>query len=287
MAEKRPLNTYVHPHTIVFSLYAQHVLPRGGNIWIGSLIQALGALGYNPGAVRTLVSRMKKKGYLQSQRCGRCSFYRLTGRGQQEVCWGDDRAFASQGDEWDGRWTVVIYSVPEEHRERRDALRYWLTCWGFGALAPGTWICPRQLSPEAERKWQALDVETYLEVFRARHLGPSEPDNLVAQAWPQLPALGERYQAYIAECDTILGCLKAGTFKDGDCFAWQLRSLFEFVAITLEDPTLPPCLLPEDWPRAAAQRLFKELEQALAEPAERFFDAIYRTIEERDEKRAR
>ena len=51
--------------------------------------------------------------------------------------------------------------------------------------------------------------------------------------------------------------------------------------------TLPPCLLPEDWPRAAAQRLFKELEQALAEPAERFFDAIYRTIEERDEKRAR
>jgi len=287
MTEKRSVDIHIHPHTVVFSLYAQHVLPRGGNIWIGSLIQALGALGYNPGAVRTLVSRMKKRGYLQSRRCGRCSFYRLTGRGQQEVCWGGDRTFASQADEWDGRWTVVIYSVPEEHRERRDALRYWLTCWGFGALAPGTWICPRRLSPEAAGKWQELDVQAYLEVFRAKHLGPSEPDSLVAQAWPQLPALEERYRAYVAEGNTILDCLEAGTFKDEDCFVWQLQSLVEFVAITLEDPSLPPCLLPEDWPRPAAQRLFEELEQALAKPAERFFDAIYRTIGERDEEKAR
>jgi phenylacetic acid degradation operon negative regulatory protein len=62
------LGTQVHPHTIIFSLYGQYVLPRGGEIWIGSLIRALAALDFNAGAVRALVSRMQRKGFLQSFR---------------------------------------------------------------------------------------------------------------------------------------------------------------------------------------------------------------------------
>jgi len=271
-------NNQVHPYTIIFSLYGEYVLPRGGEIWIGGLIRALAALDFSAGAVRTLVSRMRRKGFLQSRRLGRFSFYRLTDLGLKEVSWGGERAFAPPGGEWDGRWTVVTYSVPEKHRRRRDVLRASLNGLGFGALAPGTWISPRPLSPEAERKWRGLKVWEYLEIFRAEHLGPSEPRTLVSHAWPQLPAIGDRYRAYIAEYEPLLHRFEAGILGDEECFVIRLRSLIDFVAITLKDPALPfPLLLPENWPRSSAQLLFEELRQALAEPAERFFDAIYRT----------
>jgi phenylacetic acid degradation operon negative regulatory protein len=279
------LGTQVHPDTIIFSLYGQYVLPRGGEIWVGSLIRALAALDFSPGAVRALVSRMQRKGFLRSQRVGRLSFYRLTDLGLKEVRWGGDRAFSPSDDEWDGRWTVVTYSVPEKQRERRDVLRRSLKSWGFGPLAPGTWISPHQLSPEAESKWRALDVWEYLEVFQARHLGPSDPNTLVAHAWPRLSTLADRYWAYLAEYERALSCLEADTLDDEECFATHLRSLFEFVAITLNDPALPPSLLPEDWPRPSAHLLFKKLQRALARPAERFFGAIYGTKGETNGKR--
>ncbi|RLC59083.1 MAG: phenylacetic acid degradation operon negative regulatory protein PaaX [Chloroflexota bacterium] len=279
------LGTQVHPHTFIFSLYGHYVLPRGGEIWIGSLIRALAALDFSAGAVRALVSRMQRKGFLQSRRVGRLSFYRLTDLGLQEVHRGGERAFAPPTAEWDGRWTVVTYSIPEKHRRRRDMLRRSLGSWGFGALAPGTWISPRPLSPEAESRLRDLDVWEYLEIFRAEHLGPSDQHTLVAHAWPQLSALGDRYRAYVARYEPVLRRFEAGTLDDEGCFTAHLRSLIDFVAITLEDPALPSALLPKDWPRPSAQSLFEELKRALAEPAERFFDAIYQTEGVTDGKR--
>jgi len=263
--------------TFVFSLYGQYVLPQGEEeIWIGSLIQALGALDFKSGAVRMLVSRMKHKGFLCSRRLGRHSFYRLTDRGLREVRWGSDRAFASPKERWDGRWTVVTYSVPEKHRKRRGLLRRLLDAWGFGALAPGAWISPRSLSSKAEEKLRELNVWKHLELFRGQYLGSSDSRELVAHAWPQLPSFEDRYRAYVASYEPALRCFEAGALDDEACFAARLQSLIDFVSITLDDPALPPSLLPEDWPRPSAQLLFKELLQVLTEPAERFFDTIYR-----------
>jgi phenylacetic acid degradation operon negative regulatory protein len=272
---------YIHPHTIIFSLYGQYVLPRDGEIWIGSLIRALAALDCSAGAVRALVSRMKRKGLLRSRKSGRRSFYRLSDRGLKEVHWGGKQAFAPPGSGWDGQWTVVTYSIPEKHRKCRDALRNSLNGLGFGTLAPGTWISPRQLAPEAERKWCELDAWQYLEVFRAEHLAPSDPCTLVTQAWPQLPALADHYRNYVAAYEPALCHFKDSILDDEACFSTRLRSLIDFVAITVEDPSLPPALLPRDWPRLPAQALFKELQHALAKPAERFFDAIYHSPEKR------
>jgi len=165
------------------------VLPRGGEIWIGGLIRALAALDFSAGAVRTLVSRMRRKGFLQSRRLGRFSFYRLTDLGLKEVSWGGERAFAPPGGEWDGRWTVVTYSVPEKHRRRRDVLRASLNGLGFGALAPGTWISPRPLSPEAERN-QGRTPGAERPVYPGGpRLAPTPGD------WRPLPGLRRRIRA--------------------------------------------------------------------------------------------
>jgi phenylacetic acid degradation operon negative regulatory protein len=271
------LDIQVHSDTVVFTLYGQYVLPRCGEIWIGSLIQAMGLLGINAGTVRTVVSRMKRKGYLESQQVGRRSFYRLTDMGLNDIRWGGARMRVVPDSQWDGQWTVVTYSIPEEHRDRRGALRWMLHVWGFGPLAPGVWVSPGPLPREAEKDCREIDVWKYLEVFRADHVGPSQPHDVVARAWPQLEALGDLYRTYIAKHEPVLRDFGAGKLDDEKCFAAHLRCACEFVAIILHDPALPSCLLPADCPRPAAQLLFEAITQALKKPAGRFFDSIYKT----------
>jgi phenylacetic acid degradation operon negative regulatory protein len=273
------LGTHANLNTSFFALYGQYVLPRGGEIWLGTLVRALATLDFSEAAVRSAVLRLKKKGYLQSRRLGRRSFYWLTDMGMNRLNRGGFRFSIPPDEDWDGRWTVVIYSVPEKHRECRDALRDMLNWWGFGMLAPGTWISTRPLPPEAESEWRELDVWKYPSVFRSEHLGPGEPSTIVARAFPQLPTLAEKYKKYIAGSESVLHRFETGLLDDEECFTYRTRNILQFVHIIFKDPTLPSSLLPEDWPRPKAQLLTQELQQALTEPAERFFDSIYETAE--------
>ena len=279
------MDTHANLNTSVFALYGRYLLPRGGEIWLGTLVRALSTLDFSEAAVRSTVLRMKKKGYLQSRRLGRRSFYWLTDMGLERLNQGGFRFSISPDDEWDGQWTIVIYSIPEEQRGRRDALRSLLKWWGFGILAPGIWLSTRPLPAEAESNWRELDIWKYLNVFRSEYLGPGDPSTVAAMAFPQLPTLADLYQDYIAKCESVLRRFEAGLLDDEECFACRLRNISEFVPIILKDPTLPSSLLPEDWPRYAAQSLSDELQQALLEPAERFFDSIYKPTEETNDRK--
>lgn len=40
-----------------------------------------------------------------------------------------------EDEQWDGRWRIVIFDIPEKRRGARDILRYNLKSWG---LLPGS-----------------------------------------------------------------------------------------------------------------------------------------------------
>jgi phenylacetic acid degradation operon negative regulatory protein len=269
----------VNPYVLVFSLFGGYVVSRGVDIWTGSLIRALTPLGFSDRMVRTTISRMKHVGYLKGHRVGRRSFYRLTDSGLREVHGARDLAFGALGAPWDGGWVLVSYSFPENQRELRDSLRDSLKAIGFGCLMPGVWISPHPLPAKMEKRWQKTGSWPYLEIFEAKHIGPSEPDGFVSHAWPQLPALADRYRAFEKNYGQIPDRFRQEALDNEDCFVLHLQSLFEFMSIIIEDPALPPALLPEDWPRPAAQSLNVRLRQLLAEPAGRFFDEIYEATE--------
>lgn len=275
--ERSELGTPVNPNLAIFGLYGQYILPRGGAIWLGSLVQALATFGISEAAARSAVLRLKKKGTVQSQRLGRRTFYWMTDAGMNKLDVGGVRFSFSSSRDWDGRWTVVVYSIPEEHRERRDTLRHSLKWWGFGNLAPGTWISTRPLLPEAESEWRGLGAWEYLDVFRSEHVGPGDLSGVVARAYPQLSALAASYQEYVARSETVLRRFEAGLLDDEACFATRMRNLWELWDIAQDDPILPPSLLLEDWPRPRAESLSVEVQRVLFAPAERFFDTIYET----------
>ncbi|MGD9101834.1 MAG: PaaX family transcriptional regulator C-terminal domain-containing protein, partial [Anaerolineae bacterium] len=150
-----------------------------------------------------------------------------------------------------------------------------LKWWGFGNLAPGTWISTRPLLPETESEWRELGAWEHLDVFRSEHVGAGDLGGVVARAYPQLAALAAGYQDYVAHSEALLRRFEAGLLDDEACFATRMRNLWEFWYIAQDDPILPPALLPEDWPRPRAASLSVEVQHVLFEPAERFFDAIY------------
>jgi phenylacetic acid degradation operon negative regulatory protein len=273
------LGIQINPNTVAFALFAQYVLPRGGEVWLGSLIQAMATLGISEAAARSTVLRLKKKGVLESQRLGRCAFYWLTDAGMRQLNVGGFRFSLPSEKAWDGKWTIVVYSIPEDQRDLRDALRSSLKWWGFGSLAPGTWISTRILLPEIESDLRELGVWEYVSVFKSEYLGPKDPSAIVAKAFPEQDTLEAGYRDYIAEATAVLHGLEAGQLDDEACFATRMQNLWEIYAVARDDPILPPALLPEDWPRFEAVELSAQVRHVLSAPAERFFDTIYETSE--------
>ena len=63
-----------HSQDMVFTLYGDYIRHRGGEAWTGSLIELLGLFSLSGQAVCSTLSRMSRKGWLESRRAGRYSF---------------------------------------------------------------------------------------------------------------------------------------------------------------------------------------------------------------------
>jgi len=271
---------------LVFTLFGDYLLERDRPVWTSGLITLLGDLGLSPMAVRTVLSRMTRKGWLSAERIGTRSWYGLTAKGRKLLESGRERIYHPTTEtEWDGEWSVVVFSVPESRRRLRDALRVRLAWLGFGPLTSGVWISPHDVRAEVLEIAADLKLGKHLEIFRGEHLAHSTPERLVAQCW-DLAALDRRYAAFITrwsqEFEHCNQCgmtgARAGIHKPctapADCFRRRFLLVHEYRAFPLEDPYLPRPLLPNGWNGEKAARLFESYHDVLAGPAEAYVAAV-------------
>lgn len=255
----------------VFTLFGDYLLGRDRPVWVGSLIDLLGRLDLSPMAVRLVLSRMCRKGWLVAQRRGTRSWYGLSPRGRRLLAAGRERIYhPRRAQPWDGTWQLVSFSIPEPQRRLRHQLRVKLAFLGCGAMGNGIWLAPADVSAEVEEVATALRLTRHVELFRATHLGFSNPQRLVAQCW-DLATVGRRYTGFIRRWEAERGrALPRGEAGRGEAFGRRLRLVHEYRAFLLEDPFLPAELLPADWPGHAAADLFGAMHQELQVPAERY-----------------
>ena len=62
--------------------------------------------------------------------------YRLTDQGREKAMFASLK-FSEK--EWDGKWRLVIFDVPEKRRQARDLLRSKLKQWGFVYFQQSVW----------------------------------------------------------------------------------------------------------------------------------------------------
>src|SRR3954453_18481879 len=69
--------------SIVVTVFGDAILPRGGSVWLGTLLEFFTGLDIDGGVVRTAMSRLAADGWLERTKVGRNSFYRLGKKGKQ------------------------------------------------------------------------------------------------------------------------------------------------------------------------------------------------------------
>ena len=69
--------------SIVITVFGDAIVPRGGSVWLGTLLEFFKAIDIDSGVVRTAMSRLAADGWLERDKVGRNSFYRLAGKGRQ------------------------------------------------------------------------------------------------------------------------------------------------------------------------------------------------------------
>ena len=193
MPNRRRLRTQF----VILVLSGDVILPRGGRVWTASLLQMLQVLGVSERAARSTLSRMRRREWLRPERDGRHSLYSLTARGRRILAEGGQRIFEPRRLEWDGLWHEVVYSLPENKRQLRNALRKRLAWLGFGRLAPGTWISPHNRQPEVEALLTDLGARGYVQYFSGLRLMGTADRSLVERCW-DLRGLNQQYARFVS-----------------------------------------------------------------------------------------
>src|SRR5260221_11818086 len=69
--------------SIVITMFGDAIVPRGGSVWLGTLLEFFKTLDIDSGVVRTAMSRLASGGWLERHKVGRNSFYPLGKKGRQ------------------------------------------------------------------------------------------------------------------------------------------------------------------------------------------------------------
>lgn len=244
--------SHTSARSLLMTVLGEFVLPRGRPVWTSALVDVLGIFGVEEKSARQALSRTAGEGWLVSERVGRRVRWSLTPPGRRLLTEGAERiyGFGRADGEWDGRWVMLLVSVPESKRDLRHSLRTRLTWAGFGSPTPGVWI-----SPAAHRQGEAatilreLGLDTEAMSFVAGYGKIGDEDVMVARAW-DLSALKERYEGFI---DQFTGLNP--TTGEAVLHA-QIQLVHEWRRFPFLDPQLPGRLLPPHWSGAQAADLF-------------------------------
>ena len=244
--------------SLLLTLLGEYALPAGFPAWTTAFVGVLGGLGVEATAARQALARTASAGWLAAERDGRRTRWRLTEAGTQLLSDGARRiyGFAPSSVAWDGRWLVLLVSVPERRREARHALRTRLAWAGFGSPAPGVWISANAAA-EADAKQVLTDLG--LDAEAASFVGPNagigSASEMVARAW-DLAAVARHYEEFLA---LVGGLAPAGGWAT---LLAQARLVHAWRRMPLIDPQLPAELLPPDWIGRRAAGAFRDRHEA-------------------------
>ena len=231
-------------------LTGAYLLDNDLAVYSGSVIDVFGRLGVHEQATRSMLSRMAKRGLLERHRRGRRVYFGVTARTSQILREGLERSFAPVEREWDERWTLFGFSLPDAWRSERHALRSRLLWAGFGRLQNGLWIAPSEV--DVEGLLGGLGLREHIIVFTSRPSPPTDIDVLIRDAY-DLERVRTLYEQFIERWEPW------PDVEPKDRLAAHLLLQTHWLQLVRVDPRLPLPHLPRDWPAVRAEELFKRL----------------------------
>lgn len=258
----------LQPRQLIVTLYGLWARQRGGWLSVASIVRLMADLGVDEPAVRSSISRLKRRGLLVARPVGGVAGYALSDDAVEMLAEGDARIFGRRRAEVADGWLTVVFSVPESERDQRHRLRVELTRLGCGTVAPGVWIAPGHLTDEVTEVLRRRRLDGYVELFSGRHVGFGDTTANVARWW-DLDALQARYAEFLERQQPV-----RRRWTEETAFADHVRLVTDWRRLPYADPGLPLALLPENWNGARAAELFAELSGILVVPAGEHVDRV-------------
>jgi len=244
--------------SLIVTLYGDAIVPRGGSLWIGSLIEMMALFRIDAGHVRTAVSRLSSDGWLSSTKRGRASYYRLSRSGEDEFLQATQRIYSAvplrQGD-----LRVVAIGLASGDAA---SLRAELKAAGYAPVSPSLHVGIGEL-PEGLRQRDGVFLLTPLD--KDRHA-------LAAAAFG-IDDVSQAYADFIAQFMPLAAWLRQATPSGEEALIARTLLIHDFRRVVLRDPGLPDDMLPADWNGEAARALAAEIYARVVPGSERFLDA--------------
>src|SRR5256884_1815039 len=124
--------------SIVITVFGDAIVPRGGSVWLGTLLEFFEAIDIDSSVVRTAMSRLTADGWFEREKVGRNSFYRLVQRERLTFDIATKHIYGPPASDWTGRFELLLIANGGD----RDAAREALKNAGFRTPLPGGWVAP-------------------------------------------------------------------------------------------------------------------------------------------------
>jgi phenylacetic acid degradation operon negative regulatory protein len=232
--------------SLIITVFGDAILPRGGSVWLGTLLRFLAMLEIDGGVVRTAMSRLASDGWLARDKVGRKSFYRLAAPGRERFDQAVQHVYHPRSVEWDSRLDLLLIGNGTD----REAARAALGEAGFGSPMPGVWVAPSGTAvPSVAADAIRLDVTANSETGR----------RLIDESW-SLDAMAAAYRDFLktfAPLEAWTGTADAPS--PDDAMLARVLLIHHYRRVLLRDPLLPAS---EQW----LDRYGESLDGALPPP---------------------
>jgi phenylacetic acid degradation operon negative regulatory protein len=274
------------PRALIVTRYGLYAREEGGWLSISVIIRLMSELGVDEPAVRSSISRLKRRGILEARRVGGSAGYALSAQAREILREGDRRIFERRRASPDEGWVLAVFSVPESERDKRHQLRSRLAWLGFGTVTAAVWIAPAHVEAEARDVLRRAGLDSYVDLFEGAYRYFGDVTERVPRWW-DLDRLQELYSRFVDGYGPVLARYRRRRrVEDAEAFVAYISALTAWRRLPYSDPGLPLELLPKRWKGVVAADTFFELRDRLAVPAHAFVDAV-RSDEPSSGRRAR
>jgi phenylacetic acid degradation operon negative regulatory protein len=262
--------------SLIVTLFGDAIMPRGGAVTLGSLIELAAPFGLNERLVRTATARLAHDGWLEGRRAGKLSEYHLSKHGRERFAEATKRIYSEPDQEWSGRWTLIV--VPPMRAAERRTIREELIWRGFGEISATVFAHPEFDSRALRSQRRSTGLLSRVIAFDATLAEDDAPQRLVQLGW-DLKDLGFRYQRFVKCFGRVRTELERNREAEPrKCFLVRTLLIHEYRRLHLRDPLLPAQLLQVNWPGAQAAALCRDIYGRVFASSEIYLSRIAATL---------
>lgn len=264
--------------SLITTVFGDAIAPRGGSLWLGSLIRIMADFGISERLVRTSVFRLASDGWLQSQQVGRRAYYSLTDDGRERFRAATHRIYRPPSDTWDGDWALVLLNnLAPEHS---DAARRELGWLGFGAVTKNLLAHPAPDVDDLQATLKRLGISADAIVITGHTVHSDDAMRRLAHRTWNLDDIDRRYAVFVDRFEPVRQSAgRKASFSPKTAFLVRTLLIQEYRKVLLRDPKLPREMLPDGWHGSAAYRLCRDLYRLTYQAADEY---LTKTIETRE-----